>query len=244
MNFEVIRIGAAVRYGGLSRHPLLCDLDPTIRDAVAKRFCYSSRYNFTYQRVPKSANSTIVKTLAAHMSKKLISERDARGHIAKRRLRRLPGPQAFAASYSFSFVRDPAMRVLSAWQDKAFNASYQRKYGLADETAQNGALTFAAFLRRLQDGLLDRDLHWRPQSRILIGEGAPFRFIGRVEKMDTQLPQVMEEIFGHSRGIQTRNLQRTGSSRTRLHEVAGRDDLQLIERLYARDYELYEAPPP
>lgn len=211
-----------------------------MRDVIARRFCYSKRYNFTYQRVPKAANSTIVRTLAAHMPEIVALGEDPKGVVAKRRLRALPSRKAFDGSFSFSFIRDPALRVLSAWQDKAHDSGFQRRHDLVPHDGRSGAVTFTEFLERLEDGLLSKDLHWRPQADILLESGQCFRFLGRVERMDVDLPHVIETIFGRFQGTQTRMPGRTGAGRARLAEVANAADLARIERLYAADFELYE----
>lgn len=125
MKYAVVKTLAILKYGGISRHPLIRDIDPFIQDNVATRFIHSQKYGFTYLRVPKNANSTIAKTLAGHMPEMPDPATDSSGRKSKSALRCLPSPEEFAASFSFTFVRDPASRVLSAYRDKAFYPRFQ-----------------------------------------------------------------------------------------------------------------------
>ena len=238
MNYLLIKASAFLRYGGIDRHPLLQGLSPSLVDAIAKRFCYSEAHGFTYQRISKSANSTIVRTLAAHVPDMPDLESDRHGRRAKSILRNLPTPAQFEASYAFTFVRNPTERVVSAWLDKAFHPNYQKRYGLYDPANKGNAVSLSDFLARLEDGLLSVDLHWCPQAEIVIGEGKPFDRVARVDDIDTALPEIMEEIFGTFKGISVATKGRTGA-RNSMNDLLSAADRARIDRLYARDFELF-----
>jgi hypothetical protein len=235
VDYHLIKLGVLLRYGGLARHPLLRGLPDHLRDNIAKRFIFSPKHGFTYQRVPKAANSTIARTLAAHILGNEAIRRDGHGARAKGRLRRLPSPEQFADSFSFTFVRDPATRVLLAWRDKGHNTKYMRRYGLEDPKAPGKPIAFSDFLRRLDAGLLDKDLHWCPQTLMLVDGGQAFDFVGRVERIETDLPHVMERIFGSAAAPATSPVDRTGASARAAQDISA-DDMRLIRRLYAEDY--------
>lgn len=242
MNFYLIQAQALFQYGGISRHPLVSGLDPEIRDGVAKRFCHrpeaEGRTAFTYLRIPKSANSTTVRTLSFHAFGQPGIEGDPSGSKAKSRLRYLPSPAAFAESFSFTFVRDPASRVLSAYHDKVHNPAWLRKFGLTDPSDPTKPVTFSAFLERLESGLLHKDLHWIPQSAMIPDDGRDFTFIGRVENIDADMRKAMTAIFGRFDGIVNKEINRFDSGTLAKSEISP-EDRRRIERLYARDYELY-----
>ena len=115
-----------LRYGRISKHPLIRDVPAAMQQCVAKRVCYSKKYNFCYVRIPKAANSSISKTIAAHIPEFSPAELDFIGRPEKRFLRGLPSLAKFQTSYSFAFVRDPANRVLSAWMDKGRNQFFKK----------------------------------------------------------------------------------------------------------------------
>ncbi len=109
----------------ITRHPLLKDAPRHLRKNIANRFIYSHDHNFTYQRVPKAANSTISRTLAVHILGPDAVKGDEKGALAKKALGGLPTVKQFDASFRFTFVRDPVSRVLSAWRDKAHTVKFQ-----------------------------------------------------------------------------------------------------------------------
>ena len=244
MNFYLIQAQALLAHGGISRHPLLASIAPEIRSSVAKRFCHlpsaPGREAFTYLRIPKSANSTTVRTLSLHAFGEAGIAGDPSGSKAKSRLRNLPSPDAMARSFSFTFVRDPAARVLSAYLDKAHNAAWQKKFGLSDTREPGKPVAFSAFLERLEDGLLHKDLHWIPQTAMMPDEGRAFGFIGRVESLDADMRKAMTAIFGRFDRIVNKESNRHDSG-SRVRTAITPEDRARIERLYARDYELYSA---
>ena len=172
---------------------------------MIKRICYSRAHGFCYVRVPKAANSTITKTLAEHMDLADRLGADPRGQKAKKALRGLPSPANYAAAYRFTFVREPRSRVLSAWADKGHQPAWIARYRMGARDAPAQPAPFAQWLELLRDGLLLRNPHWAPQATILPAQGRDFDFIGRVETLDTDLPRVMEQIFGLSRHHQPRS---------------------------------------
>lgn len=100
--------------------------------------------------------------------------------------------------FVFTFVRNPFMRLLSAYLDKIVNndpsvrGPFEKRHGL------NGAsITFADFIRLVATESVEQmDQHWRPQT-IIVGFGTtPFDFIGSVEMLDEELPYVLRRIFG------------------------------------------------
>lgn len=233
------RLSTRLRYGGLARHPLLKDIHPSLRKSVAWRIAYSKVHNFTYFRVPKAANSTITKTLVAHMTRDFDNlTGDPMGIAAKKLLAHLPTPKEYQSSYSFTFVRDPAARVLSAYLDKMHHQKYQDAFAVHRKPGMDQPLSFTEFLEILRDHALFDDPHWAPQSSILPLEGRELDFVGRVENLDRDLEQVCTAIFGFFGSVMTREMSRTHAS-THVANVVSNEDRTLIHKLYETDYDLF-----
>ncbi len=69
--------------------------------------------------------------------------------------------------------------------------------------------------------------------------GKKFNFIARIERLDDELPSVMETIFGTCQGVATRSEGRTNAHNSLAMAVTP-EDRNIIERLYAQDYEMFE----
>ena len=227
-----------LRYGGIRKHPLIRDIPATMQQRVAKRVCYSKKYNFCYVRIPKAANSSISRTIAAHMPEFSPAELDFIGRGAKRFLRGLPSLAQFHNSYSFAFVRDPANRVLSAWMDKGHNQYFIKKYAMHRKDDPRQPLTFRQFLEALGDGLLDRDPHWAPQSSLLPFKGQSYSFVGKVENLDVQIEAVCREIFGYFNKMENRDVGRTWAASRATHLVEDTKK-RMIFKLYEEDYDRF-----
>lgn len=238
VSFELDKIYTMLRYGGLAHYPLLETVPAALRAEMIKRICYSRAHGFCYVRVPKAANSTITKTLAEHMDLADRLGADPRGQKAKKALRGLPSPANYAAAYRFTFVREPRSRVLSAWADKGHQPAWIARYRMGARDAPTQPAPFAQWLELLRDGLLLRNPHWAPQATILPAQGRDFDFIGRVETLDTDLPRVMEQIFGRYRGTTNREVRRTHADQ-RLAELVGERERRLIFKLYEEDYDRF-----
>ena len=149
--------------------------------------------------------------------------------------------------YTFTFIRSPWTRVLSAYIDKVEKrrdrnpknnrwAAYARDHQLA---------SFADFVHHLEKSdPADMNPHWAPQSLLLMRDRIDYDFIGKFEDMERDGAIVLERL-----GIpgQLSDLSHT-------HHQTGADQLvadyytpelvEIIGRIYAEDVELgsYSAP--
>ncbi len=67
----------AVRYGGMHNHPLLHELPDYARRGAAKRMFFDRKSSFFFARIPKNANSTLVRTFSFHLG--LMVDSDPKG---------------------------------------------------------------------------------------------------------------------------------------------------------------------
>ena len=223
-------------------HPLVRAVPPELRAPVLKRVFYAPEHRFIYFRVPKSANSTVVMSLATAMG---TAPRDHGGAGAKRagnavlRLA-LRLPAKLAECYKFTFVRDPYARALSAYLDKIATGNPEFLGIIGGMIGRQGrSLSFADFLHRLDDGYLTANIHWAPQADVIALPPARLDFVGRVETLEPDLARVMDRIFGPAGHRMVRRTEGVRSASRRLADFYGSAERRLVRKLYARDFELF-----
>jgi hypothetical protein len=220
-------------------HPLLWSTSLPLRRSVSDRIFVSAEYKFIYFRVPKSANSTVALTLAKCMG--ALSAHDMRGvaskKIGKKFLKSgIIFESQLARYFTFTFVRNPFARALSAYLDKIQPVSSRfRADLLLDETPTS----FREFLERLADGFLMANVHWAPQSAVIPVHPSRLNFVGRVETLEEDLAEVLNRIFGGSNHEIVSRTVGVKSSGSRLREFYGGVETELVRKLYARDFELF-----
>ncbi len=215
-----------------------------LRFAVYRRYFHSPRYHFTYLRIPKSANSTVVMTLceaiARHEGSTLELDRGFDGSQMAKKLAKqgfypfIANEFRGAATFRFTFVRNPFTRILSAYLDKI---AQQQAVFFQDLGMAVRPLTFLEFLQRLDQGYLNANPHWAPQS--VMFNSAAFDFIGRVETLERGMAHVLERIFGNvSVTLATKEAGRrnTGALMTQHYGEAER---HLVRKLFAADFDRF-----
>lgn len=217
-----------LRHGSIARSPLLEGIKPDYHRKVLLRIAYDRRHGFFYARIPKAANSTVVATLVQHMEGG--ARRDPAA--AKERLNRFPSPAQFRRAYRFTFVRDPATRILSAYLDKVA-AGHGKGAALMEDAPDR---EFITFLRELEAKDYFRNGHYLPQTTMLPGGTRAYDKIGRVERLDDDLREVCERIFGRYDGMVREDAHKTGSANKA--DLLGPEERAIIARIYAEDYRL------
>jgi Sulfotransferase family len=215
-----------------------------LRYAVYRRYFYSSKFNFAYLRIPKSANSTVVMTLCSAVAEKqgksLILDDGYEGsRIAKQMSK--AGFQTFVMRqfspfkpYRFTFVRNPLSRILSCYLDKI--ASPQQVYR-NDLGMGMGPVSFCEFLERLNNGYLTTNAHWAPQSALIASKG--FDFIGYVEHLDRDLKKVISRVIGIEDFQTVSKDAGRRNTRVAMEEYYGDAERQLVRKLYTADFERF-----
>ena len=208
---------------------------------VDTRGAISARDRFFFNRVPKAANSTTIAALARASaeragetvkSAKWYFQRPL--HASRHTVARI-GPEFF----KLTFVRNPYSRTLSAYLDKIVRrAPMSRAF-----QAWNGGAepSFAAFCRWLDAGGLHHDIHWAPQTAILLLPVGDFDLIGRFETLEPDLTRAFQRIFGAPP-----DLRREGPRTDAEGGLAAQYDAAsqaIVARLYAADFAAFGYDP-
>lgn len=147
---------------------------------VDRRGMCAPEHRFFFNRIPKSANSTVATFLAQRCGIVPVPD-DSEGSWAKEAFKR-PSQltrtevDELANCLKFTFVRNPYSRVLSAYLDKVATG----------EKAQN-LNSFTEFCRFLERGGLHANAHWAPQTSLLLLPFDEFNFVGKMESLQSDM---------------------------------------------------------
>lgn len=216
--------------------------DSFFRFHVMESFCFNADADYLYLNNAKSGCSTVRGTLIESMPE------PKRAHMASLphggdihtngwwdwNLQRL----AERRPYTFTVVRNPFTRVLSAWLDKIHGTTLQRhqfchSLGWAVDTE----ISFRDFLRALDPGATIMDKHWRPQARNTYARSIDIDDAYHLENFDANAPRLAERLSLGS-GFTTRKPHATGASR-KVAEFYCDETVELVQRIYAEDFELF-----
>jgi len=223
-------------------HPFLWYTELGLRRVVWDRIFCSPEYRFIYFRVPKSANSTISLSLVRCMGGAITDDHDGTGARSKQLGRKFLSSGIIfqwqlPRFFSFTFIRNPFARVLSAYLDKIYSGDRKFLKGLDIEADKR--VTFRKFLEILEGGALMANIHWAPQSSVIPVHPSRLNFVGRVESIDQDLPAVLNRIFGPGEHPVVRRTLGVRSAANRFLEYYGDPEVRLVRKLYARDFELF-----
>lgn len=208
---------------------------------VDPRGAYSPVDGFFFNRVPKSANSTVTAALARHSSYRQPLARKAQpkeaflrpAFMSARAVARLERDV-----FTFTFVRNPYRRTLSAFSEKVLRRKPQSRpfYAWFGADREPG---FLDFCRYLEAGGLYDDIHWAPQADILLLPVEMFDFIGRVERIGEDLPFVLRRIFGDGVEVEMKQAGPRSGAGDRAAEHYCDAAQQIVQRLYRADFNAF-----
>lgn len=202
-------------------------------NSADSRGCIDTELGFFYNRIPKAANSTVVTNLA-----RLKFGRDIPSKQAKKMFKTPSALYAremslFSSLFTFTVVRNPFTRTLSAYLDKVERRALKN----------NKETSFRAFLLSLEDGKLYSNAHWAPQSALLLMPADQFDFIGKVETLDIDLPYIKNRIQGKRPEEPIRSIlnNATGASR-KLQAYYDDETAEMVRNLYWNDFKTFAYP--
>ena len=244
----------------LNKHPLLSCVDKRVeRSMVFQRLAISHKSKYCCFRIPKCANSTIVLNLvyydpnlnyynANKSNDKPVSEQFKKkfDNTSFKTLIMLKFPDDY---YLFTFVRNPYVRILSAYLDK-IEDKQKRKQGVSQyefvrkfilKNSSEKKLTFDGFVSYLEKGGLYKNAHWLPQLSILPVKKEKLSFIGKVENIKNDLPKVIDTLFGNGTFEEAKIKKEGRTSSVNLVEKYYTKELaERVYKLYKKDFEAFD----
>lgn len=207
------------------------------------RGAYSPADSMFYNRIPKAANTTMTEALAKRSAfRRKFSKDDPKDYFLR--------PSYLSAAsvrnlvdncFKFTILRDPYSRTLSAFSSKIVPGKRQKWQTtlFEDWVRRTGTQEpdFTAFCRFLDDGGLYLDVHWAPQTDFLLLPLEMFDFVGRVETFDADMAHVLRTVFGEDTGVETRRAGKRTDADARLAAAYTPEALEIVNRLYAKDFE-------
>ncbi|MCC5811246.1 MAG: sulfotransferase family protein [Ectothiorhodospiraceae bacterium] len=231
-------------------NPLLSTLDGRVeRHRVNPRILVSEQQRFVFYRIPKAGHSTVGNTLL-HYDPTVTDEQRAELQDAGDKIGVYLRPRdlgirrsrvAWRDYFLFTFVRNPFHRTLSAYLDKVVRDRPPAAKNLGDSPTQDGStIGFSEFLDKLEAGALYRGPHWAPQVSLLPKDRSRLNFIGRLERIDSDLPQLIGKLFGSDASAEVRNWDphRTDSA-SKLASYYDAAAVDRVRRMFREDFEAF-----
>lgn len=205
---------------------------------VDMRVAVSMEAGFFYNRLPKTANSTLSAILYAELSGQEPHARSLQ-KVTKRPSRMTRAEvRALPDLYKVCLVRDPYTRTLSAYLDKIAGrkAQSRRPLRLMRDRFGTDSPSFEQFCLYLQDGGLYDDNHWAPQTHGLVLPIEAFDLVGRFESLNREIETITTRLFGAPRGTGLRRGPRSNANDATDRHYTGQAR-EIVRRLYAEDFE-------
>lgn len=141
------------------------------------------------------------------------------------------------SQFVFTFVRNPYVRVLSAFLDKIARREppvwgpFSKRHNLGERE-----ISFLEFLRLIaSESPETMDIHWRPQRLIIGTDIVPYNFVGAMETFAADLAEVTHTLFGPKATIETFLPHRTQAFE-RLQQYYGTEERAIVVDLFGQDF--------
>ena len=201
------------------------------------------RRGLFYSRIPKAANSTISRILAEQSgyARRFAGRNPKDRFLRPSHLNRAEVAALEAEWLKFTFVRNPYTRTLSAFLDKIRGRKPQSRPFYA--WFGGGEPGYLDFCRFLEAGGLWADMHWAPQSGILLLPLERFDFIGRLERLEEDLSTLLPMAFGPEVRLEMRRAGPSSGANARRAEHFSPEAQAIVARLYAQDFAAFGYDP-
>ncbi|WP_370978245.1 sulfotransferase family protein [Agaribacterium sp. ZY112] len=211
----------------------------------------SKRYGYLFISTPKSGCSSVISTL-----QKLELQRPYKIwrhpiEIHDKSVSPLCGAHELvdfdrflvAQPFTFTFVRNPYTRVLSAYLEKICGgySSIQRKqillqlgHNCSDDLFD---VSFVDFLRAVSNQPVSTmDVHWMPQYYVASHDRMRFDFVGRLESMDRDFRFVLSKICNDFEQYITCEQRHGKNANDKISRYYTDEAVSLVKEIYAVDF--------
>jgi len=205
---------------------------------INNRFFVSIDKQFIFCENPKTGISTVKKTLAELIENKKINYdvHNRKEFILKSPCFNKLKKEEFDKFLKFTFVRNPYTRILSAYLDKMKKDTVEKQeiYKFANLDL-NKKISFVEFLRILEKiKPVNINPHFRPQYINICYPLIKYDFIGRFENFNDDFEKILHQFFDDVK-ISIVDHHKTKAD-DRLKEYYDLEAIQLVKRIYARDF--------
>jgi len=217
---------------------------PDMAERINRRIAVSRKPRYIYFRIPKAANSTVIRNLRhaeeesgfdISREKESFDRPNSLWWWEVRRLR-----ERF---FLFTVVRDPYSRALSTYFDKVERSNRRSKVSIGLGAAEDESISFERFCDFLENGGLDSDAHWCRQIDLIPCGPELLHKIGRVESLSEDLPEILHLATGVRREtLQSHAPHKTGATE-RMRTVYTRATARRIRKTYAADFDAFGYDP-
>lgn len=162
-------------------------------------FQSTTQQKFMYTVLPKVAGTTIIARLYKQLLGKNPPRRVPRAKIVARFADENSHNFDIEDCFTFTVVRNPYSRILSAYLDKIQKPYHAPKFRTPLGLSLDADITFCDFLYCLRDVPIHQvDVHFRPQWHLLsLNKSFKYDFIGRFENLETDIEFILRRIGGN-----------------------------------------------
>ena len=208
---------------------------------VDRRVFVSPSLRILFNGIGKAGHSSVVANLARVQSGQDIAINRAKGQTFRR-----PSSlsaqevEALAGYFKFTLVRNPYTRTLSAYLDKVVRGSIVPER--LSRRHKGRPPSFLDFCLYLEDGGLNDEVHWAPQTRMLVLPLERFDHVMKLEHFGEDFKVVLGKL-GLSEGftVARHDPHKTNSDRKR-DEYYCDHSRAIVARLFEEDFRLLGYP--
>jgi len=132
-----------------------------------------------------------------------------------------------------SFVRNPYDRLVSAWKNKVVDSNLFR----LEESLHRELQDFDRFVEYVsQYDIRNADVHLRPQYRLV--DTGRVNSVGKMESFEEDCEKIFSEAGVDVSGLERKNA--SSQSRKPALEYFSESSIELVNKFYAKDFEIFE----
>lgn len=188
---------------------------------------------FFYNRVPKSANTTVCVALSKAIGLPAQTVTIAKSSFTRPSELSRRDLAQFEDFFKFTFVRNPYTRILSSYLSK-ITTGLKAHYLRGNDTRPS----FSEFCEYLDSEGLYMNAHWAPQTSLMLIPINRFDFIGKVETFDRGWSFVASNLALENRREPTDRFNQLNSERT-IEKHYDDKCREIVKRLYRSDFECF-----